>query len=289
MGWLSFLKSKDFDPAVFEKELAALSSKISKNERTIASFKYQERQSKTFVIVYGTVSYLLTLLYFLVKNGLAFGKYKYTELGIIVSGPILLVLITKLIKFYYFKRIQRIENYVEQLRSQHQEKIEELKAKTNFQSTQALLNRFADGGDVNAHVDEELLEKQKQLEEIKQLSLQGNNEAQRFNAYPGMQVHHHWYDSIIDLVVGTDELSPNNRYALICINCSSHNGLAPPGRKPEYVKYICPRCGVLNGRDPDPSLPVTQDFQEHPDEELEEHSDEELVQDSNWEQSKKVN
>lgn len=255
MGWLSFLKSKDFDPAVFEKELAALSSKISKNERTIASFKYQERQSKTFVIVYGTVSYLLALLYFLVKNGVNLVEYNYTELGIILSGPILLVLITKLIKFYYYKRIQRVENYVEHLKTQHQEKIEELKNKTNFQSTQALLNRFADGGDVNAQLDEELLEKQKQLEEIKQLSLQGNNEAQRFNAYPATQARHHWYDSIIDLVVGADELSPNNRYALICINCSSHNGLAPPGRKPEYVKYVCPRCGVLNGIDPDPELP----------------------------------
>lgn len=256
MAWLSFLKSKDFDPTAFEKELSALSSKISRNERTVTSFKYQERQSKSFIIIYGTLLYLLVIAYLLVKNGLAVSSYTHGETATIIGTPVLAILITKFITFYYNKRITRLESHIEHLRSQHESKIEDLKAKTNFQSTQALLNRFADGNDLNAKLDDELLEKQRQLEELKRLSLEGNNEAQRFDAYQGVAVEHHWYDFIIDLVVGTDELRPNNRYALICHNCSSHNGLAPPGMRPEYVKYICPRCGVLNGKDGAPKVIV---------------------------------
>lgn len=258
MSWLSFLKSKDFDPSSFEKELANISSKISKNQRSIGSFKYQERQSKSFIIIYGSLSYLFILLYFLIKNGLQLNLYHQKEIALIIGTPILLILATKTIIFYYAKRISRLESHIEHLKSQHESKIEELKNKTNFQSTQALLNRFTDGNDLNAQLDEELLAKQQQLEEIKKLSLEGNNEAQRFNAYSqaGSSAKRHWYDSIIDTVVGADELSPNNRFALICINCSSHNGLAPPGMKPEYVKYICPRCGVLNGKDSEPAPQV---------------------------------
>ncbi len=258
MSWLSFLKSKDFDPSSFEKELANISSKISKNQRSIGSFKYQERQSKSFIIIYGSLSYLFILLYFLIKNGLQLNLYHQKEIALIIGTPILLILATKTIILYYAKRISRLESHIEHLKSQHESKIEELKNKTNFQSTQALLNRFTDGNDLNAQLDEELLAKQQQLEEIKKLSLEGNNEAQRFNAYSqaGSSGKRHWYDSIIDTVVGADELSPNNRFALICINCSSHNGLAPPGMKPEYVKYICPRCGVLNGKDPEPAPQV---------------------------------
>ncbi|CCH44407.1 putative membrane protein [Wickerhamomyces ciferrii] len=249
MGWLSFLKSKDFDPSTFEKELSALSSKINKNERSIGVFKYHQRQSKSFVLIYGVFGYFFTLVYLLIKNGLEFHRYDHLEIGLIVATPILITLIIKIITLYFNTRINRIENHIEHLKQTHESKIEELKTKTNFQSTHALLTRFADGGDLNAQIDEELLAKQKQLEEFNKLSLEGNNESQRFNAYQGEGNERHWYDTIIDTVVGADELSPNNRYALICPNCSSHNGLAPPGQLPEFVRYICPRCGLLNGKE----------------------------------------
>lgn len=57
-----------------------------------------------------------------------------------------------------------------------------------------------------------------------------------------------WYDRILDLIVGEDEYSPKSRYALICSNCFAHNGLAQPGELPESVVYICPKCGMRNGK-----------------------------------------
>ncbi|XP_046909228.2 zinc-ribbon metal-binding protein lunapark [Dermatophagoides farinae] len=38
---------------------------------------------------------------------------------------------------------------------------------------------------------------------------------------------------------------PNNRYALICPNCSSHNGMALPDEF-DYIAYICAYCGTFN-------------------------------------------
>jgi len=57
-------------------------------------------------------------------------------------------------------------------------------------------------------------------------------------------------DKVLDLLAGEDENAPQNRYALICRHCKTHNGLAPPGERPESVGYLCGRCGGWNGPDP---------------------------------------
>ncbi|KAK6357879.1 hypothetical protein TWF730_007236 [Orbilia blumenaviensis] len=58
-----------------------------------------------------------------------------------------------------------------------------------------------------------------------------------------------WYDRFLDVLLGEDEMSAKNRYALICANCRQVNGLAPPGTtNTEDVRYICGRCGAENGK-----------------------------------------
>ncbi|EWC44749.1 hypothetical protein DRE_06527 [Drechslerella stenobrocha 248] len=58
-----------------------------------------------------------------------------------------------------------------------------------------------------------------------------------------------WYDRFLDVLLGEDEMSAKNRYALICSNCRQVNGLAPPGTNNiEDIRYICGRCGVENGK-----------------------------------------
>ncbi|RPA83616.1 hypothetical protein BJ508DRAFT_413292 [Ascobolus immersus RN42] len=61
----------------------------------------------------------------------------------------------------------------------------------------------------------------------------------------------HWYDRILDLLVGEDETSAKARYALICQNCRMVNGLAPPGTADpaEVEKWGCARCGFWNGKE----------------------------------------
>ncbi|OBA23476.1 hypothetical protein METBIDRAFT_76490 [Metschnikowia bicuspidata var. bicuspidata NRRL YB-4993] len=56
-------------------------------------------------------------------------------------------------------------------------------------------------------------------------------------------------DRLLDFIIGLDHNeNVENRYALICANCYTHNGLAPPGcDNPVSVTYICRHCGYING------------------------------------------
>lgn len=70
--------------------------------------------------------------------------------------------------------------------------------------------------------------------------------------YPQYEVNPgppHWYDRIMDLMLGEDEMAPKNRIVLICRNCRLVNGQAPPGTKSlaDLGQWKCMSCGVLNG------------------------------------------
>lgn len=58
-----------------------------------------------------------------------------------------------------------------------------------------------------------------------------------------------WYDRILDLMLGDDEMAPKNRIALICQNCRLINGQAPPGTKSlaEIGQWKCMSCHTMNG------------------------------------------
>ncbi|KAI0425090.1 hypothetical protein F5Y09DRAFT_322622 [Xylaria sp. FL1042] len=59
----------------------------------------------------------------------------------------------------------------------------------------------------------------------------------------------HWYDRILDLMLGEDETAPKNRIVLICQKCRLVNGQAPPGVKnvAELGAWRCMGCGATNG------------------------------------------
>ncbi|CAA6655784.1 unnamed protein product [Spirodela intermedia] len=52
-----------------------------------------------------------------------------------------------------------------------------------------------------------------------------------------------WISRIAALLVGDD---PTQCYAVICVNCRMHNGLARKDDFP-YITYYCPHCDALNG------------------------------------------
>ncbi|KAG0645049.1 ER junction formation factor lunapark [Hyphodiscus hymeniophilus] len=90
-----------------------------------------------------------------------------------------------------------------------------------------------------------------------------------FNATPqyatggDMNMGGHWYDRVLDLLLGEDETSPKNRIILICQNCRLVNGQAPPGTKSlvELGKWKCFGCGELNGEE-DEAVKAVQEMKE---------------------------
>jgi len=59
----------------------------------------------------------------------------------------------------------------------------------------------------------------------------------------------HWYDRILDTLLGEDETAAKNRIVLICAKCRLVNGQAPPGTKSlaELGMWKCMACGANNG------------------------------------------
>lgn len=100
-------------------------------------------------------------------------------------------------------------------------------------------------------------------------------------SYPKIVYEPKWYDRILEGLVGDDEQSPNNRYALICPKCYAHNGLCRYGEDPQYVIYICPHCGHKNGKErnlsPSPSKNSSSDDLSRSQKDKESESFEEVV------------
>ncbi len=63
----------------------------------------------------------------------------------------------------------------------------------------------------------------------------------------------HWYDKLMEVLLGEDETLPGKRLALICSSCRLVNGQAPPGvmRLEDVGKWRCAGCGATNGVDND--------------------------------------
>lgn len=234
-------RSKQFDADRFELELKKITSKISKNEKKLRTLKIQKKHFQKIIPIYLCSGYLVYFSYLYKVD-----KVKETR------NLVLLILIPLLISVLYYVTftvfgylINKKENYIEILKAQHEEKLNVLKDQTNFDKTRDLLARFSDGEDIK--------ELEKQVDEIRQkkeqyLKMINEGQAQdkvfadiKKNETGGI------YDNLINAILGENELDPNKRYALICSNCLNHNGLAPPGKLPSEVKYICPKCNVLQG------------------------------------------
>ncbi|KAI9808081.1 MAG: hypothetical protein M1826_004358 [Phylliscum demangeonii] len=61
----------------------------------------------------------------------------------------------------------------------------------------------------------------------------------------------HWYDRVLDVLLGEDETLARNRLALLCAQCKLVNGQAAPGLKTleDVGRWRCAGCGAWNGEE----------------------------------------
>lgn len=73
-------------------------------------------------------------------------------------------------------------------------------------------------------------------------------------------LHGHWYDRVLDLLLGEDETASKNRMVLICQKCRLVNGQAPPGTKTlaDLGKWRCFGCGTMNGEEDEAAKAVEE-------------------------------
>ncbi|KAF1942759.1 hypothetical protein EJ02DRAFT_402002 [Clathrospora elynae] len=74
----------------------------------------------------------------------------------------------------------------------------------------------------------------------------------QFSATPATTfTESHWYDRILDSLLGEDETQAKNRFALICAECRLVNGQAPPGARTleDVGRWRCGGCSAWNGKE----------------------------------------
>lgn len=262
--------------------LSNLSAKIQTNESALSAVRLKSRRVKGLFTLYAGFAYVLYLVVLILLVG--WRRWKASSaLGVIVI-PGCIAGVRYIVKWVYDRRINGLEAHLEVLKLEQKEKIEQLKTKTNFYSTQSLLERY--GGPQSTPTREQtqsssaesspaLRKRKSRLVNTPSRNSTPEHPNQRLSAGPQQlsmpsQLSSvvaqapplaspepigppKWYDRLLDVIVGEDESKPQNRYALICKVCRTHNGLAPPGETDvSLIRYICPRCGTINGEEPPP-------------------------------------
>lgn len=214
-------------------------------------YSIRVRRVKGFLTLYSAFAYTVYSAIVFVGNRQRSQRLHWLGL---IGAPFAVWFIRWILQKWYSWWSTSNDEQIEALETRRKEMLEELKQNTNFYSTQALISRFdKDQAESKQEVEEEL-KRQESIDKLKpQEEFLPEGQVPMMSPYPAMPMIPYqpkWYDRILDLVAGEDEYSPKMRYALICQQCTAHNGLAQPGEQPEDVVYICPHCGFKNGKTP---------------------------------------
>eukprot|EP00835_Amoeboradix_gromovi_P003004 NODE_185_length_15706_cov_0.275902.p4 type:complete len:282 gc:universal NODE_185_length_15706_cov_0.275902:7820-6975(-) len=145
-------------------------------------------------------------------------------------GYFLIIYGNLVIDYIYDRRIGSREHHRKLLLGVQKQKIEELKKATKFTETQEILKRFEDPPKPIA------VKKHNHNSQITVLNPQTNDNNKST-----------FLDRVLDKIVGEEEFE--NKFALICARCHTHNGLCLPERVNDYI-FKCRLCSYLNhGRD----------------------------------------
>ncbi|CEP60969.1 Lnp1p LALA0_S02e03796g [Lachancea lanzarotensis] len=162
--------------------------------------------------------------------------------SLIISVLIILSLKSGIDRWYDFSK-QRTLRKVERLRAQHQEKLETLKQKTHFYSTNSLIKRFSSGQqeeeDAVTLMDEEMRTKYEELDKLKREL--ADFQKQQGNPQESEVQRDKWFDKVLDVIAGGEMKNDSQFKPVMCGKCKKHTGsYTIPGTT---LRYVCPLCG----------------------------------------------
>lgn len=168
----------------------------------------------------------------------------------VVFFPLLPYLLKRLCDWYYVRALAAIDEHLEVLDRTRQENIQNLVESTNYLETKRLIESYQtrdEAAEVEAEISAEL-QAERAARMPERIMQHPNEELQAFQRtdVAAPVAHRSTLDKLIDYIL-TD--GPNNRYALICGRCYTHNGLVL--EEDIGVLYQCRVCGYLNGNIPE--------------------------------------
>lgn len=271
MGFLSLFGLKLFDPDTFEKELSSIAQEISRTRNKMTVLGKRRRTSRKNIISYPVIIYTSWVIYRynVALNNLGSLSVGHSRLAIFFRGqltheliriaaiPVLIAMLAFLVNWFFLYLIESQNKRLNLLVKKHKTKIEELKKLSNYNTTNQLLEKYGDKstkpGKVKNEKPQPLAKATKQNQAREQRNVPNLINSKRVEQPPrpvtvGTPTKS-IQDRVLDYIIGSDHNENiESRYALICANCYTHNGLAPPGStNPLETTYICRNCGFING------------------------------------------
>ncbi|KAI9489172.1 hypothetical protein BDB00DRAFT_771274 [Zychaea mexicana] len=223
-------------------------------------------------VIYSTIIWVVYSLYCFVA--LRNASQRNFEDVVLLTAPVIacpvgIYYIRQLLRRIFAWLQNRVDTQLQTLRAEQKLKLDELKNKTAYYSTQSLIDRYDEGQRrersqqhptptaTKQHIaSQQKQQHQQQLLTTKPPTLDvrapGNvpppppppppsAAATAAPVTPRRQPQ--WYDRVLDAMVG--DTGPVTKYALICNYCFAHNGLVLPGEI-DFIQYICPNCRKFN-------------------------------------------
>ncbi|CAG8721822.1 7863_t:CDS:1, partial [Racocetra fulgida] len=254
-----------------------LDEKIRKADVHLREIRIRERNALIIWIVYSLIAYVTYVVgyWYFVYMSTEEDGWDLMKVAPVLTGPFFIVIGYKFLALWYKRKEANEETQLEHLRAKKKLKVEEMKNKTGYYTTQILLERFDTKGSapnspvpppgqkvsvgrpgqaINQNLRQRLPNSQAspgsnevngELGNKTPLGASGERDIIRSedrtaitSTTPGQR---RWYDKLLDVLVGEDE----QKYALICKNCFTWNGLAYPADFDE-VQFYCKNCNYFN-------------------------------------------
>ncbi|KAG9317901.1 hypothetical protein JVU11DRAFT_2130 [Chiua virens] len=257
--WFRKGKSEDY-----EIILSGLAADVQKRQTRLAEIRLRERRTLlqftlgTFLVwlSYASLWYTRTL-------PSTWYESNFGTAGMVV-GPVLILFARRMMQIWYTWKGNREESTLKEVLKKQRETVEEIKKKTNYESTRNLIEKYEESSplspgatplrrrNISPSVPPTPLAPQPpqpQLLHTPNGRVRGPVLQLSPIPQPIQAARKHWYDKLADAVLGDDEEQSAtfaaSRYALICQKCFAHNGLVKENVW-EDTQYVCPKCGFFN-------------------------------------------
>ncbi|PVF93045.1 hypothetical protein CPB86DRAFT_743307 [Serendipita vermifera] len=196
----------------------------------------------------------------------------------VIVGPFGAVFTRRIVQMWYTRIGNAEEETLKKLLLEQRSKVEEIKKKTDFYSTQKLLERYdrqenamaatparkphPNAANPNApHSGPNAPPGANMVTPVRPgvPGVPGQNGMtpmppgymSAFSPQPIQPTPRRWYDRLADAVLGDEDgaaSGAHSKYALICKRCFTHNGLV---KESDFAttKFVCMKCGFLNSPD----------------------------------------
>ncbi|EPX73641.1 uncharacterized protein SOCG_02859 [Schizosaccharomyces octosporus yFS286] len=234
MSWL-------FKKVDFGGELDRLEEQLDEVQYKIETLKEKKEHIRFRYSIFSFLIYTITVALYAYRSSLFVGHPILS-----ISVWIVLYLLgagLHGIAWFYERRLRSTKLRRRKFQEEKRQILDALKSRKEYFETQALLEKYGEQSPRSRKQGTDLGKRK------------GKNRSGEQDEFPPAVLpsslndaqSQHWYDKVLEGLVGADEREEKNREALICQHCYRHNGLASVGERAKFVRYVCMYCKSWNG------------------------------------------